>query len=387
LTRTRVAAAVLAASIAGTVLCSCGGSRAGDAYSGTLQSPGAAVGSTVGGRVARVLVSEGSRVRAGDVLLRFEDDQQRAALASATARVAQARAVLADLQAGARPEDLARAAAQVEQQRAQYEAAQSAQPYEAAVARSEVREAVAQLSDARAAARQAHADAARMRTLSATGDISAQQRDAAVAREAEANAQVAGRAAAVRAARARAANTTAVTLPENAAAAAAAYRAAQEQYRSLAAPPRTAQVRQAEGAVRAAQADVTAARVRLDETVVRAPSAGVVTAMDLHPGDLVAPGASIATIDENGNPYVRIYVPQEKLGRVAVGAKLDVQSDALPGERFDGLVEQVDARAQFTPQNVQTASDRAVLSFGVKVRVRDPGRRLHAGTTVAVTVP
>ena len=368
------------------VLCSCG-KQADYVYSGTLQSPGAAVGSTVGGRVARVLVADGSSVRAGDVLLRFEDEQQRAALASATARVAQSRAAVADLRAGARPEDLARAAAQVEQQRAQYAAAQSTRPYQSAVARNQVREAQAQLSDARAAASQAHADAARMRSLYATGDVSGQVRDAAVAREAQTNAQVTDRAAAVRAARAQAANTTAVTLPANAAVALAAYRAAQEQYSSLAAPARPDQVRQAEGAVRAAEADVAAARARLDDTIVRAPSAGVVTALDLRPGDLVAPGASIATIDEAGNPYVRIYVPQEKLGRVAVGARLGARSDALPGTNFDGVVEQVDARAQFTPQNVQTASDRAVLSFGVKVRVHDPQRRLHAGTTVAVAVP
>ncbi|MGH7707021.1 MAG: HlyD family secretion protein, partial [Vulcanimicrobiaceae bacterium] len=126
---------------------------------------------------------------------------------------------------------------------------------------------------------------------------------------------------------------------------------------------------------------------RLDEMAVRAPAAGVVTALDLHPGDLVAPNASIATIDEAGNPYARIFVPQAKLGGVAVGARLDVRSDSLPGVRFEGVVEQVDSQAQFTPQNVQTASDRAVLSFGVKVRVHDPRRQLHSGTTVAVAVP
>jgi HlyD family secretion protein len=146
-------------------------------------------------------------------------------------------------------------------------------------------------------------------------------------------------------------------------------------------------VREAQATARAAQADVAAARVRLDETIVRAPADGVVTALDLHPGDLVAPGASVATIDEAGNPYARIYVPQAQLGRVTVGAHLAVRSDALPGVSFDGVVEQVDSQAQFTPQNVQTASDRAVLSFGVKVRVHDPQRRLHPGTTVEVALP
>jgi membrane fusion protein YbhG len=121
--------------------------------------------------------------------------------------------------------------------------------------------------------------------------------------------------------------------------------------------------------------------------VVRAPAAGVVQALDLHAGDLVAPGSAVATIDEMGDPYVRIYVPQSALNRFSVGAKTSVRSDAGNGATFDGRIEAIDAQAQFTPQNVQTAADRAMLSFGVKVRVHDPEHRLHGGTTVEVAAP
>jgi HlyD family secretion protein len=372
--------------VAGVTLAACA-ARTDNIYSGTLQVPSAAVGSTVAGRVVDVLVSDGSPVRAGGALLRFDDAQTRAALESATARLSQAQATLADLLAGPRAADLAHAQALAEQQHAQANLAQSTAPYQAAVLRDQLHQALSQVADARAAAVAAHHDADRMRTLYATGDVSGQQRDAAVAREKQTSAQVANMVAAARAARTQVSNALAVTLPENAASAQAAYRAAQEQYQSLAAGARPDQIHEANAAVRAAQGDVATARVRQDETVVRSPADGVVTAMDLHAGDLVAAGASIATIDEGGNPYVRIFVPQAKLGRVTVGAHLTVQSDAMPGTSFDGIVEQVDSEAQFTPQNVQTADDRAVLSFGVKVRVHDPGRQLHAGTTVGVTVP
>ncbi|MGH7756255.1 MAG: hypothetical protein ACREM8_08225, partial [Vulcanimicrobiaceae bacterium] len=46
------------------------GSHPDYGYSGTLQSPSAAVGSTVGGRVVDVLVSDGSTIAAGAVLVR-----------------------------------------------------------------------------------------------------------------------------------------------------------------------------------------------------------------------------------------------------------------------------------------------------------------------------
>ncbi len=368
------------------ILCSCG-SRAQNLYSGTLQSPSAAVGSTLGGRVVQVLTSEGSRVTTGQVLVRLDDAQQRSALASAIARVGQARASLADLRAGTRKEDLAHTAHLAQQQRAQYELAASTTPYQVSVLRNQLRQARSQVADARAALAQAHADADRMRALYVTGDTSAQTRDAAVEREAHARAQLTSSVAAVRAARSQLANAAVVTLPQDAAAALAGYRAAQDQYRSLAAGARPDQIRQAEATLRGAQADVIAARSRFDETVVRAPAPGMVTAMDLHRGDLVAPGASVATIEESGNPYVRIYVPQASLGAVKLGATLGVHSDALPGVAFEGVVEQIDSQAQFTPENVQTASDRAVLSFGVKVRVHDPQQRLHPGTTVDVAVP
>lgn len=355
-------------------------------YSGTLQAPDAAVGSTIGGRVVRVLVSEGNTVRAGVTLLRFDDAQPRAAVAASSAQLAQARAALADLLAGPRAQDLAHARALAQQQRAQAELARTTRPYQSSVARNQLLGALADEYDARAAAHQARADADRMRSLFATGDVSAQERDAAVAKEAHADAQLVSSIAAVHSARSQAVNTTAVALPQNEASAQAAYQAAQSAYASLAAGARPDQVRQARAAVQAAQGNLALDRARLDETIVRASAGGVVTAMDLHPGDLVAPGASVATIEETGNPYVRIYVSQSDLGRVKLGATLPVRSDATSGT-FEGVVEQIDARAQFTPQSVQTESDRAVLSFGVKVRVHDPQQQLHPGTTVEVALP
>ncbi len=355
-------------------------------YSGTLQAPSAAVGSTLGGRVVHVYVTEGTTVRAGDAIVRFDDAQPRAAVAASAAQLAAAQAALADLIAGPRSQDLAHARALAQQQRAQAELASATTPYQASVARNQLRQALADEYDAQAAAHQARADADRMRSLFSTGDVSAQQRDAAVAKEAHADAQLSSSIAAVHSARSQTANTTAVTLPQNAASAQAAYQAAQSSYASLAAGARPDQVRQARASVQTAQGNLALDRARLDETIVRAPAGGVVTAMDLHPGDLVAAGASVATIEERGNPYVRIYVAQSDLGRVKLGATLPVRSDATTGT-FAGVVEQIDARAQFTPQSVQTESDRAVLSFGVKVRVHDPQQRLHPGTTVEVALP
>jgi RND family efflux transporter MFP subunit len=140
-------------------------------------------------------------------------------------------------------------------------------------------------------------------------------------------------------------------------------------------------------AVEAAQAALDAAAASLAETQIRSPSSGVVESIDLQPGDILPPGATAAVIDTQKDPYVIIYVPQHGLGPFAVGQSLTVHSDALPGETFVGVVEERDRDAQFTPRNVQTADDRATLTFGVKIRIKDGAGRLYNGTTVTIAPP
>lgn len=137
----------------------------------------------------------------------------------------------------------------------------------------------------------------------------------------------------------------------------------------------------------AAQASLDAANAALDEMNIRSPTNGTVESMDLQPGDILPPGATAVVVDTLKDPFVTVYVPQSELGPFAVGQSLVVHSDALPGETFVGMVEERDRTAQFTPRNVQTADDRATLTFGVKVRIKDAGTRLYGGTTVTVLPP
>jgi HlyD family secretion protein len=60
------------------------------------------IGSTVTGRVAQVLVSEGAQVRKGELLVRLESDELRAALAQAVAAEQQAAARIAGLRSSGR---------------------------------------------------------------------------------------------------------------------------------------------------------------------------------------------------------------------------------------------------------------------------------------------
>ena len=76
------------------------------------------VASKVIGKVAWIGVDKGDRVKAGQVLVRLEDDEYRAQLQQAQGQLQNLQARLAELENGSRPEEIAAAKANVEQAKA-----------------------------------------------------------------------------------------------------------------------------------------------------------------------------------------------------------------------------------------------------------------------------
>ena len=79
------------------------------------------VASKVVGRVAWIGVEKGNKVKAGQVLVRLEDDEYRAQLVQAKGQLANLQAKLAELRNGSRPEEIAKAHADVNQAKADLE--------------------------------------------------------------------------------------------------------------------------------------------------------------------------------------------------------------------------------------------------------------------------
>jgi len=82
--------------------------------SGTIEARDVEVGSLLGGRIAKVLVEEGSPVAAGQPIIEFETDLIDLQIAQERARVAQARANLEKALHGPRQEEIASARALAE---------------------------------------------------------------------------------------------------------------------------------------------------------------------------------------------------------------------------------------------------------------------------------
>jgi HlyD family secretion protein len=112
--------------------------------------------------------------------------------------------------------------------------------------------------------------------------------------------------------------------------------------------------------------------------VLHAGQAGEVIDVATKPGELAAVGTPAVTVADTTHPYVDVFVPQGELDGVRPGVRAEVRVDATTAP-FVASVESVSPDTEFTPKFLFSDRERPHLVVRVRVRVDDPGRRLHSG--------
>jgi HlyD family secretion protein len=127
-------------------------------------------------------------------------------------------------------------------------------------------------------------------------------------------------------------------------------------------------VGEADAAVAAAQAKVDSLAATLDDTSLKAPISGRVLYRLAEPGEVLAAGGKALTLVDLSDMFMTIYLPTDKAGQVALGSEARIVLDALPGQVIPAIVSFVAPKAQFTPREVETRSEREKLMFRLKVK-------------------
>jgi HlyD family secretion protein len=311
--------------------------RAPSGGSGEIEGTEVELSARIAARVLKLHVREGQEVRRGDLLVELDCEDARSAVSEATARLAAARA-------------------QGEASRAAVEA--SLRSRDAASAQQVVARAQAQaLAAERDAARR---QAARLEALAA--DVPDSSRD-----QTRAGAEGLGR-------RTEAAEAQTHAAGVQARAADASRRAAE------------AQLLAAEASTRAAEAALSRARLLADECRIASPIDGVVEELPREAGELAGVNQTLATVVDLAEVRATFYLPNAEVAAAKPGGAAEVVADAWPAERFAGRVTTVAARAEFTPRNIQTRSDRDRLVYPVEVAIPNPERKLRPGMPVQVVL-
>jgi HlyD family secretion protein len=155
---------------------------------------------------------------------------------------------------------------------------------------------------------------------------------------------------------------------------------AEQQLQLVATGPRRERIDAQRAVVQSAEAHVAQIDATLANAVVRAPWDGVVTVKDREEGETVAAGAPCLTIMNLDDRWVRIYVPETRVGAVHLGDAATISADTYPDRTYQGEVSFIASQAEFTPRNVQTREERVKLVYAVKVRITsDAGTDLKPG--------
>ncbi|MEP7126346.1 MAG: efflux RND transporter periplasmic adaptor subunit [Byssovorax sp.] len=343
-------------------------------WSGTVEARVITVGSRTGGRIKEILVHEGEHVDAGKVLVQLEPGDLDAQRLGAQGALDQVKAALEKVKAGARPEEIEQAKARAST------AAAALQEARAGSRNEEVAAANARLVGAQVAVDKAQLDSDRSHRLVESGAISQAEVDLTDSALRGAKAQ-------------RDAQKQILDQLQNGvrreqiAQASARSQEAQASARLVQAGSRVEDIRAAEGAVVVAEGRLASIQVLLDELAIKAPRAALVETLDLRPGDILGPNAAAATLLEDDQLYVRIYVPETRIGRIKIGEEVPVTVDSFPGKTFAGVVEHINVVGEYSPRNLQTADERADQVFATRVGLREGKDVLRAGMAAFIQVP
>lgn len=140
-----------------------------------------------------------------------------------------------------------------------------------------------------------------------------------------------------------------------------------------------------------AAVDAASARIeRLDtdiaDSTLTAPVDSRVLYRLAEPGEVIPAGGKILTVLDLADVYMSIFLPTAEAGRVSLGADARITLDAVPELVIPAKVSFVAARAQFTPREVETRTEREKLMFRIKVKI-DPETLLAHVDKVKTGVP
>jgi HlyD family secretion protein len=159
-------------------------------------------------------------------------------------------------------------------------------------------------------------------------------------------------------------------LDANVSVATAALEAAEKEYERVKDGPDPEEIELAEARIAAAQAT-------LDQASITAPFSGVITSVDILPGDLVAPSTLAFRIDHLQNLLVDVSVSEVDINQIDVGQPVTLEFDAILGKEYQGEVVEV------SPVGIQ---EQGLVSFKVTIQLIDADDEVRSGLTAAVQI-
>jgi HlyD family secretion protein len=132
---------------------------------------------------------------------------------------------------------------------------------------------------------------------------------------------------------------------------------------------------EAASAIDAAKATAERLTAEIKDAVLVSPIRARIQNRLAEPGEVLAAGGRVFSVDDLSDVYMYVYLPESVTGKVPLNSEARIVLDAAPQYPVRAYVSYVSPMAQFTPKTVETAEERHNLTFRVKLQI--PKERLR----------
>ncbi len=155
------------------------------------------------------------------------------------------------------------------------------------------------------------------------------------------------------------------------------------------------QINVADAVIKQRQADVDDAKLNLSYAAVIAPADGLVSKVNVQPGQYLTAGGSLFSIVLKQNLWIVANFKETQLDKMKVGQTVTVEADAFPGHEFQAKITSLSAAtgasyALLPPDNASGNFVKVVQRVPVKIEFANPNdsmiQQLRAGMNVDVDV-
>ncbi|MDQ7784118.1 MAG: efflux RND transporter periplasmic adaptor subunit [Desulfomonilaceae bacterium] len=157
------------------------------------------------------------------------------------------------------------------------------------------------------------------------------------------------------------------------------YNNAAQRLSELETGPREQQIRAARHRLERARAELLKIELDIEHSILTTPVSGVILVKANEVGEVVLPGATVATVAELDEVWLKGYVGERYLGLLKLGQKAEITIDTFSHRIFPGTLTYISSRAEFTPKNVQTREERIKQVYRVKITMPNQDHALKIG--------
>jgi HlyD family secretion protein len=108
---------------------------------------------------------------------------------------------------------------------------------------------------------------------------------------------------------------------------------------------------------------------------ITSPAKGMVLAKYAQAGELAAMGKPLFKIGNTENMILRAYITGDQITQLKLGQTVTVVADFGENDthKYEGVIEWISSKSEFTPKTIQTRNERANLVYAVKINVKNDG--------------